>query len=742
MDIGQFSSMSIQASQEPCTLNVLPGMEHIGDSSSHRFYWNKGSSYVGLLCGPSQPAVDSVARRFVMAHLAKEHDTDQSRRTLVLCTAHHSLCPTYGSIVATAQVFGSPRSVSISPQQRPLRLREQDISARHVLALFTPPLDMHIATASKITASIQYVVSRLQTPFDLQDFIQLMEQEIWDDASSINFITLRQTILTELLTPYDGVEAKATTQLPLHDLKEAVIDLTDPVLCSARLDSVLMDMALHAFLSGQASKRRALIVLSAAHEYLYASSYFMRTLESLVSQNMGNISILINTTNLHALNLSPYISSMIDYITLAGPIRSHVWTQALKPYAVSSKSRITPPSLHGKNEVAILSPQSQQMESATDGKDASVWGDTFMSFVINETTEQPGCLGSLSDNPLKTTSGRTDREGTSPEAGITYLDASENPFPIPLSNGSLQEGFQHEVRSNLSGPLSETKLDAKRELVPAVTPYSEAPYSLSAEGQGGQIPEGAADSEVPSKGEEPGILRNTMANWNDIALNNSRREPKVHPFFDIPTYLPSFAYIKTHVDANMYPEGARCLVSTILMFSGGFSNVGVPIDQITAPVNQAIETMKARDRFKNCRKMLHWAWEANIVRFLPEDQQVVFLVNLPTAGLLGMEPLGAIVETVSQSPFLSIADSIARHGGSVAGTYISLTAVRHQVGGTAMVRTLGFYDFNHYVKEATRVGLVTTDKADKGPIKFIALLQNWEELRPCLLRRSPFDESR
>ncbi|KIM20048.1 hypothetical protein M408DRAFT_334166 [Serendipita vermifera MAFF 305830] len=749
MDIGQFSSMSIHASQEPFTLDVSPSMEHIGDSLSHRFYWNKVSSSVGLLCGSSQPAIDSVTRRFAMAHQTKEHDTDESPRILVLRTAHHNISPPHGSIVATAQVFGSPRSVSISPQRRPLRLREQDISARHVLALFMPPMDMHNATASKIKASIQYVVSRLQTPFDLQDFIQLMEQESWDDAS-INFITLRQTILTELLAPYDAVEARAAARLPLHDLKEAVIDLTDPVLCSTRLDSVLMDMALYAFLNGQAGKGRTLIVLSAAHEYLYTSSYLMRTLESFISQNMDNISILITTPNLQALTLSPCISSTIEYIVLAGPIRSHMWTEALKSYIFSSETRIIPPFLRGKNEVAVLSPRSQQVESATNGEGASVWGDMFMSFVINEvvpivptelvteTNEQPGYSGDLSKTSLKSTSGMDNREETSPEAGITYLDASEDLYPIPSSSRSLQAEFHHGARSDLAASLLKANPGPNLESVSAETPYSGVPYPPSAERQSKQIPEGASDSDDSSEGEEPGNLRSAIVNWNDMAITNGKGKPKAHPLFDLSTHLPPSAYIKAHVNANMYPETFKCLVSTILTLSGGFSNVVVPINPIKAPVSQVIKTMKARGTpvgHKNFNKMLRRAWEANIVRFLPEDQKSVFLVNLPTAGLSRMAPSGAITETASQSPFLSIVDTIARNGGPVANNYIPLHLVRQEVGNAGVVQALGFYNFSQYLKEAERMRLVVTDKVHKGPGgKVIALRWNWTELRPRLLR--------
>ena len=152
---------------------------------------------------------------------------------------------------------------------RPLRFSENDICLRHLLALFTPPPEMHHASSSRISTTIQYVISQLSTegPFDLQGmhklslyssvklhmtkfsaFIQLVEQEKWDDEGA-TFIALRQTLLTELLSPYEDDLIHPNVQGPLHSLNNVVLDLADPILCSTRLDGVLMDIALHAFLN-------------------------------------------------------------------------------------------------------------------------------------------------------------------------------------------------------------------------------------------------------------------------------------------------------------------------------------------------------------------------------------------------------------------------------------------------------------------------------------------------------------
>jgi hypothetical protein len=128
---------------------------------------------------------------------------------------------------------------------------------------------MHHASSSRILTTVQYVVSQLSTegPFDLQGmherslcfsarfhmtkfpaFIQLIEQEKWDDEGA-TFIALRQTLLTSLLAPYEDDLDHANVQSIFNSLSKVVLDLTDPILCSTRLDGVLMDMALHAFLN-------------------------------------------------------------------------------------------------------------------------------------------------------------------------------------------------------------------------------------------------------------------------------------------------------------------------------------------------------------------------------------------------------------------------------------------------------------------------------------------------------------
>jgi hypothetical protein len=69
----------------------------------------------------------------------------------------------------------------------------------------------------------------------------LVDEEKWDDEGA-TFMALRQTLLTALLAPPPDA-----TRNPLWMERISVLDLTDPVLASTGLDTVLMDMALREF---------------------------------------------------------------------------------------------------------------------------------------------------------------------------------------------------------------------------------------------------------------------------------------------------------------------------------------------------------------------------------------------------------------------------------------------------------------------------------------------------------------
>ena len=69
-----------------------------------------------------------------------------------------------------------------------------------------------------------------------------MDEEKWDDEGA-TFMALRQTLLTAVLSPPPDA-----TRNPFWMERVSVLDLTDPILASTGLDTVLMDMALREFM--------------------------------------------------------------------------------------------------------------------------------------------------------------------------------------------------------------------------------------------------------------------------------------------------------------------------------------------------------------------------------------------------------------------------------------------------------------------------------------------------------------
>jgi hypothetical protein len=70
----------------------------------------------------------------------------------------------------------------------------------------------------------------------------LVDEEKWDDEGA-TFMALRQTLLTALLTPPPDANRS-----PFWMERVSLLDLTDPVLASTGLDTVLMDMTLREFM--------------------------------------------------------------------------------------------------------------------------------------------------------------------------------------------------------------------------------------------------------------------------------------------------------------------------------------------------------------------------------------------------------------------------------------------------------------------------------------------------------------
>jgi hypothetical protein len=74
----------------------------------------------------------------------------------------------------------------------------------------------------------------------------MVDQENWSEDAA-NFIALRETLLTRLLSP--------TSEEPHEDGRMTVIDLTDPVLRSTGLDTSILDIALHDFVQSPGGKK-------------------------------------------------------------------------------------------------------------------------------------------------------------------------------------------------------------------------------------------------------------------------------------------------------------------------------------------------------------------------------------------------------------------------------------------------------------------------------------------------------
>jgi hypothetical protein len=72
-------------------------------------------------------------------------------------------------------------------------------------------------------------------------FIELVDQEKWSEEGA-NFMALRQTLLTKLLSPAgdDGIEDTSR--------RITLVDLTDPILQSTELDSSIMVIAMRDFI--------------------------------------------------------------------------------------------------------------------------------------------------------------------------------------------------------------------------------------------------------------------------------------------------------------------------------------------------------------------------------------------------------------------------------------------------------------------------------------------------------------
>ncbi|KIM24811.1 hypothetical protein M408DRAFT_229464 [Serendipita vermifera MAFF 305830] len=92
-----------------------------------------------------------------------------------------------------------------------------------------------------------------------------------------------------------------------------LVDLTDPVLNSTRLDSAIMDIAVHDFL--RHSAERKMIILTNCQQYLMPTSTLRKTIESLATAGSGRTtSVILSTTDPTAISASPSFIHSLQYV--------------------------------------------------------------------------------------------------------------------------------------------------------------------------------------------------------------------------------------------------------------------------------------------------------------------------------------------------------------------------------------------------------------------------------------------
>ncbi|KAG8834462.1 hypothetical protein FRC17_008684, partial [Serendipita sp. 399] len=228
--------------------------------------------------------------------------------------------------------LGYPTTVLISPRSledvydvyseesidvTPLLFHEANIKFRHILSLFQPPSGN--PGSARITNSINHIVNQLRRSFDLQRFIELVDEEKWDDDGA-TFVALRQTILTELVS---GNSVKDNSLFSRS--REILVDLTDPLLSATGFDGVILDMALHRFLAAN-KNRKKLLVLSPSVGSIQRHSCLFESLNRLASQGQSrDTSVVIGT--LEPSTLSPIIFNALDYV-MCGSIRHPAWRRS------------------------------------------------------------------------------------------------------------------------------------------------------------------------------------------------------------------------------------------------------------------------------------------------------------------------------------------------------------------------------------------------------------------------------
>ncbi|KAG8851623.1 hypothetical protein FRB91_007582 [Serendipita sp. 411] len=282
----------------------------------------------------------------------------------------------------------------------PLFFDEDTLTKAHILALFVP--SQGTEGRQKILSTIQCVLGLLPDQFSLQRFIELVDQEKWDDEAA-NFIATRQTLLALLVS-----QAGEFSRQPTASYDEVIVDLSDPVLLGTGMVPVLLDMALCEFLSSNTNRRKLIgifpfvsrvhatnqnAVVNDAQEYLTPDSILTKSLTTLAS--MGNrrpASVIVTATNPHTLPPSLYYA--FDFLAL-GHTRSITWQNILRNHLETSfpEDLYVPP-----GKCALYSPESCRATVSRRGEMHSAqWGNSQIVVDLDELVSIPVHSSSLSD---------------------------------------------------------------------------------------------------------------------------------------------------------------------------------------------------------------------------------------------------------------------------------------------------------------------------------------------------------
>lgn len=303
-------------------------------------------------------------KRIVESHLRLE-DT----RVLILHTDNSITLPTTRPFVQDfaqrgCRAYSSPRKrrriASINEPLNntqvvpPLKFKEDDVSIRHVLEIFAPSFKPPEGSAkpteeSRIASKIVHILSQLPEPFDLVRFNQLIGEETWDDDSE-RYISLRQTLLTSLISPPSCGDEEGESEVHFDGV--TIVDLTDPILHWLGVNSVLMDMVLSLFLS-QTAENPKLVVLSNAHEYLQPGSSLEQSISYVAADGRkSRTSLLISTSDPSIVNEAVW--SALDYAACGGTTSS-AWYQTLQHrLTTAGRSASRPSDIPNASETQLL----------------------------------------------------------------------------------------------------------------------------------------------------------------------------------------------------------------------------------------------------------------------------------------------------------------------------------------------------------------------------------------------------